>query len=147
MATTTSTAPRVARTTIGRTLLVGLLAGLAAGVANLLVFFVAQALGAPFQVPMGGPGSPALPLPFFAVIAASTVPGLGAAVLYWALGRFAGARATTIFIAVAAIFGLLSLAGPLTLPIDLFTRLAMALMHIVAGIIITGGLVRSARQG
>jgi hypothetical protein len=147
MATTTSAAGRPVRASLAHTLLVGLLAGLVASVANLIVFFVAQALGAPFLVPMGGPGAPTLPLPFAAVVATSTIPGLGAAVLYWALGRFTGGRATTIFVAVAVAFGLLSLVGPLTLPIDLFTRLSLALMHIVAGVIITGGLVRSARQG
>lgn len=147
MATTTSAAGRPARPSLARTLLVGLIAGLAAGVANLIVFFVTQALGAPFLVPMGGPGAPALPLPFAAVVAAGAIPGLGAAALYWALRRFTGVRATAIFVGIAAAFGLLSLAGPLTLPIDLFTRLSLALMHIVAGVIITGGLVRSVRQG
>lgn len=143
--TTTATVTRAAQTSLGRTLLVGLIAGLAAGVANLIVFFAAQALGAPFLVPMG-PGAPAMPLPFVAVVVSSTIPALGAAFLYWALGRFAGARATTIFIAIAAVLGLASLGAPLTLPIDLFTRLALAFMHIVAGVIISAGLVRSAPQ-
>lgn len=143
--TTTTAAARAGQTTIGRTLLVGLGAGLAAGVANLLVYALGRALGAPFLVPMGGPGSAAAPLPLLAIVVACALPGLAAAALYWALGRFT-ARATTIFLAVAAIFALVSLAGPLTLPIDLGTRLSLASMHLVAGALIAGGLVRLAPQ-
>lgn len=144
--TTIATNGRSARPTIGRTLLVGLLAGLLAGLANLLVYFVGSALSAPFLVPMGGPGSPPMPLPLLAIIVASTIPALGAAVLYWALGRFVR-NATTIFLVVAVVFALISLAGPMSLPIELSTRLSLSAMHFVAGAIIAGGLVRFARQG
>lgn len=142
----TATTPRGVRTALGRTLLIGLLAGLAAGLANLLVYGLGSLFGAPFLVPMGGPGSAAAPLPFFAIVLASAVPALGAALLYWGLGRFTG-RATTIFVAIAGLFALLSLAGPLSLPIDLGTRVWLALMHLVAGAIIVLGLVRQAPQG
>lgn len=146
MTTTTATTARGGQTALGRTLLIGLGAGLAAGLANLLVYALARGLGAPFLVPMGGPGAEAAPLPFFAIIVTCVLPGLAAAVLYWGLGRFT-ARATAIFLGVAVVFGLLSLAGPLGLPIDLGTRLALASMHVVAGAIIAGALVRLAPQG
>lgn len=145
MTTTTAATARTGQPALGRTLLVGLGAGLAAGVANLLVYALSRALGAPFLVPMGGPGAEAVPLPFFAIIMACALPGLVAAALYWGLGRFTG-RATTIFLAISAVFALVSLAGPLTLPIDLGTRLSLALMHLVAAPIIAGGLVRLAPQ-
>jgi hypothetical protein len=128
MSTIATTGP--AGSTVGRTLLVGLGAGLLAGVANVLVYLLGRALFAlPFQVPMGGPGS----------------PGLAAALLYWGLGRLTR-RASVIFATVAGLFALLSLAGPLTLPIDLGTRLALAAMHLVAAPIITLGLLRYAPQ-
>jgi hypothetical protein len=73
------------------------------------------------------------------------IPGLLAGVFYWALSRFTR-RATTIFLAVSAAFALISLAGPLTLPIDLGTRLALAAMHLVAAPIIALGITRSAPQ-
>lgn len=133
-------------TAIGRTLLVGLLAGLAAGVANVVVFFVTSALFAlPYLIPMGGPGSEPVPLPAVAIIAASTMPALGAAVLYWLLGRFTP-RPTRIFVVVAVAFALLAIFPPLSLPIDLGTKLGLELMHVVAAVIITLGLVRYAPQ-
>ncbi|HMQ33292.1 MAG TPA: DUF6069 family protein [Chloroflexaceae bacterium] len=144
--TASPAAARAGQTALGRTLLVGLLAGLAAGVANILVYFVAGALGAPLLVPMGGPGAPATPLPILAIVVACTVPAIAAAALYWALGRLTR-RATTIFLVVAAAFALLSLGGPLSLPVELSTRLSLSAMHLVAGALIVAGLTRSARQG
>lgn len=142
----TLAANRTSTSPLGRTLGVGLVAGLVAGVANAIFFFISRALfSLPYLVPMGGPTSPATDLPVFAVIAASTVPALGAALLYWALGRFTS-RATTIFTVVAVVFGLLSLGGPVSLPIDLGTRIALSVMHLIAGVIITLGLTRFAPQ-
>ncbi len=132
---------------IGRSLIVGLLGGLVAGVANLLLYFITAALfSLPYQVPVGGPGSAPAPLPLFAIVAACCVPGLIAGALYWVLGRFTK-RATMIFVWIAIVFALFSLAGPLTLPIDLGTQLALAAMHLVAAPIITLGLLRNAPQG
>ena len=143
----TVAATRSSASPLGRTLGVGLVSGLVAGIANLILFFISRALfSLPYLVPMGGPTSPAVDLPVFAVIVASTIPAIGAALLYWALGRFTS-RATTIFVAVAVVFGLLSFGGPASLPIDLGTRIALALMHVVAGVIITLGLTRFAPQG
>lgn len=142
----TVAAARPAAATIGRSAIVGLVAGLAAGVANLLVYFITAALfSLPYLVPAGGPGTEPAPLPIFAIVAACAIPGLLAGILYWALGRFTS-RATTIFTVVAIAFALISLGGPLTLPIDLGTRLALAAMHIVAAAIITLGLFRGAPQ-
>lgn len=137
---------RPAGAALGRTLLVGVGAGLLAGLANLLLYFVSRALFAlPFQVPLGGPGNPAEELPLLAIIVTCVVPGLAAALLYWGLGRLTR-RASAIFGTLAALFALLSLAAPLTLPIDLGTRLALAAMHLVAALIITFGLLRYAPQ-
>ena len=65
----TVAAARPVSSAFGRTLLVGLLAGLTAGVANVVVFFLSQAIfSLPYLMPMGGPGSTPVPLPFVAVI-------------------------------------------------------------------------------
>jgi len=142
----TATAARPATSALGRTLLVGLLAGLTAGVANVVVFFLSQAIfGLPYLMPMGGPGSTPVPLPFVAVIISCVIPALLAAVLYWALGRFTR-RATTIFVGLAVAFTLLSLFPSLSLPPDLGTRLGLSFMHLVAAPIITLGLTRYAPQ-
>lgn len=134
-----ATAARLATPHIGYTLAVGAIAGLA----NLALYAVGRALFAlPFLVPLGGPGIPARPLPVFAIVVACLIPGIGAALVYWGLCRATG-HARTLFTMVAIIATLLSLAGPLRLPIDLGTRLALAAMHLVAAVIITPGLSRA----
>lgn len=131
---------------IGRTLLVGLVAGIVAGIANMIFYFLTRAIfSLPYLVPVGDPSSTPVPLPLAAIVIASVVPALLAAIFYWALGRFTS-RATTIFTVVAVLFTLLSLAAPLTLPIDQGTRVALAVMHIIAAPIITLGLTRYAPQ-
>jgi hypothetical protein len=144
---TATTATRNAgKAGIGRALIVGLVAGLVAGIANLVVYFISRALGAPFLVPLGDPTSTPVDLPIIAVVVASTIPGLVAGLLYWALGRFTG-NATRIFLIISAVVALVSLFPPMTLPIDLGTRLSLSLMHLVAAPIIALGLVRQAPQG
>lgn len=133
--------------TFGRLLIVGLAVGAVAAVVNVLIFLVTKAaFSLPFIIPMD-PSQPPQELPVFALIVASLVPALGAGVFYGLLGRFARSRATTIFLAVSVGFVLLSLLGPMSLPIDLGTRLVLALLHITTGTIITGGLIRFAPQG
>ncbi len=142
----TVAATRPATSAIGHTLLVGLAAGLTAGVANVVVFFLSQAIfSLPYLMPMGGPGSTPVPLPLVAIIASCVIPALLAGVLYWALGRFTR-RATAIFVGIAVAFTLLSLFPSLSLPPDLGTRLGLSFMHLVAAPIITLGLVRYAPQ-
>jgi Family of unknown function (DUF6069) len=130
----------------GRLLLVGLLAGLAAGVLNVLVYFVGLALGVPFLMPLP-PDQAIQQIPAVAFIMASVVPALLAAIFYGLLGRFAAARATSIFVIVSVVFALLSLGGSLTPPVELSTRLVLSLLHLTTAAIIVAGLVRFARQG
>lgn len=144
MSTATATA-RSAQTGFGRLLIVGLVAGAAAAVVNVIIFFVAGAAGVPFAVSMG-PDQPLQDLNAGMFIGASIVPALLGAVFYGLLGRFTR-RATTIFLAVAAVFALLSLGGPLTMPVPLSTRLVLALLHLTTAAIIAYGLTRYARQG
>jgi len=142
---TASVTARPAQTSFGRLLLVGLGAGIAAAVVNLLIFAIGGALGVPFVAQMGA-DQPPQELNAAMFIAASIAPALGGAVLYGLLGRFTR-RPTAIFVAVAAVFALLSLAGPLTMPVPLATRLTLSLLHLLTAAVISYGLTRYAPQG
>jgi hypothetical protein len=140
MSTLPAANAKTERISFSRLLWVGPLAGLVAAIANLIIFGLAKTvIGIPFVIPLFGPGSPPEPLPAFMVIAGSLVPALGAAVLLWILGKFAS-RPLRIFWIVSLLFLLLSLGGPLSLPVDLPTKLALSLMHVVAAVAIVGVL-------
>ncbi len=125
---------------------VGTVAALSAAVANVVVYFVAQAvLGGPIVMPYQGPGTAALPLPLAPVIFASLIPALGATVLLGLLGRFTRYPAQ-IFLAVSVVFLLFSLGGPFSLPIALALQLALVVMHIVAGVATVGVLVTLGKE-
>ncbi len=137
---------RTDRVATNRLLWVGPLSGVVAAVANVIVFVICQSLlSIPFMVPMGSPDAPPTPLPIFAVVMASIIPALGATVLYALLGRFTS-RPTLIFLIIAVVFLVVSFWGPLGLPIDGATQLALNAMHVVAGVAIAGMLVTLGRQ-
>lgn len=141
---TATVSARSAQNGFGRLLLVGLVAGLVAAVVDVIIFFIGSSLGVPFIISMGpGQEQTLNALPF---IATSVIPALLAAVFYGLLGRLTK-RATTIFVVVAVVFALLSLSGPLLMPVAQSTRLVLALLHLVTAAIITYGLTRYARQG
>lgn len=138
MSTLTTSKAKSERISFSRLLWVGPLAGVVAAIANLIIFGVAKNLvGIPFVIPLSGPGSPLEPLPAFMIIVGSIGPALGAAVLLWILGKFAP-RPLWIFWIVSLLFLILSFGGPLPLPVDLPTKLALSLMHVVAAVAIVG---------
>lgn len=115
------------------------LAGLAAAAGNLAVFGLARAgLGLPLDMPALGP-SPAGPLGAVQVVFASFAPALAAGGFLWLLARFS-AQPVRAFQIVAGVLLVLSLAGPLRQPVELATRLVLLVMHLVAGLVITGVL-------
>jgi hypothetical protein len=114
----------------------------AAGIAaflNLVVYFVARAAGVAFT----GRFSPAAPETVVAltdVVGASVVWVVPAAAGVLILNRFTERPAKT-FTIVAATFGLLSVAGPLTFPeASPGTKLALAVMHLVLTAAIVGAI-------
>ncbi len=109
--------------------------GVIAVVGNLIIFFIAQALGVVFEIPMGGPSAPisAIPVPVVAMF--SFIPALGAGLLLAALVRFTK-RPLQIFWVIAGIFLLVSFIPTFTLPVAMSIQLSLALMHIMAGIAI-----------
>lgn len=119
-------------------------AGVAVG-ANILIWLLARALALPLDIQMGGPQSPVVPLTVAPVVIMSAVPALLAAGLLWLLGRFS-ARPFAIFQIVAVVVLLLSLAGPLSLPVGGVNKLVLGVMHVVAALTIVGTLRRMAHQ-
>ncbi len=130
-----SPAPRVAARKL---LWAGPLAGALAALANLVVLFAGQALVGQIRLPLP-PATEPQALPWVAVAAASFIPALAAAALLAGLGRFAP-RPVFVFQVIAALFLLLSLAGPATLPISFAFQAVLTLMHVVAGAVTVGVL-------
>lgn len=123
-----------------------LVAAVAAAVGNLLLFFVAgAALANPLEIQMGGPGSPVVPLSATPIILTSTIPAFVAAGFLALLGRFTR-RPFLIFQVVAVVFLVLSLGGPLSLPVATSTKVVLSLMHVIAAAAIVGVLSRMGRE-
>jgi hypothetical protein len=141
---TTSTLNNTTTPSIVSYLQTGVIAGVIAAIANVIVYFVGQAVGASFEIIMQ-PGTPITPLPIFAIVMFSVVPAIGAAVLAWALNRYV-ARGNQIFVGIAVVFLLLSLIPDITMPdpVTNATRIGLIIMHFVAGGVITYLLSRKA---
>ena len=140
-----SIASRLPATGPARLFTVGLIAGVLAAVLNLIVYAIAAAVGVPFDVQMG-PGAPIQPIGALQFIMASIVPALIGTGLYALLVRFTR-NATPIFIGIAIVVALLSLASPLGMQVALSTRLTLAVLHLTTAAIITLTLLRLAPQG
>ena len=113
--------------------------------ANLAVFtIVREVFSVQFIKPLR-PEAPPVPLPISMVIMASAIPAIGATLSYGILHKFVP-RSIVVFRFAAAAFFLLSIAGPFNLPVDISTKLALALMHLVAGLTIVGVLTMLAPE-
>lgn len=117
----------------------GLRGAVLASVINVAIFILGRVLlNLPFMIPMQGSSEPS-PLSVIMVVVASTVPALLAAVVLYVLNRFTR-HGLRIFVALSVVFVLLSLGGPLALPIDGGTIAALSLMHFTAAAAIVGVL-------
>ena len=125
------------RVPAGRLWLLALAAAGIAAVVNLLIWLLAGMINIPLNVQMGGPEAPVVPLSAGPVIVMSVVPALAGAALLWLLGRIT-ARPFRWFTIIAVVVLLLSLAGPLLLPVALANKLVLSLMHVVAAGVIVG---------
>lgn len=113
--------------------------------ANLAVFTVARELaGVRFIMPLR-PEAPPVSLPMSMVAMATAIPAIGATITYGILHNFIP-RAVFVFRIGSAAFFLLSLAGPLSLPVEILTKFALAFMHCVAGVTIVGILTTFAAE-
>lgn len=122
----------------------GLIAAVIAAVVNLVVYFVGQAMGVPYEIIMQ-PGTPLTPLQIPQILVMSILPGVVAALLAWALNRYL-ARGNTIFVGIAVLILLLSLVPLVTMAetVTTTTRIALAIMHVATAAIITYMLSRKA---
>jgi hypothetical protein len=131
-ATSTTWEPRMAGTAQSTRLAArpilkaGALAGLAAGVANLIVFFVGKAAGVPFEVNQNGTKTG---VPFFMPLVASVVVTLLGAVVLWLLTGVK--NGLTIWTALAVVFVVLYSVGALMAATSTSTGIVLTIMHIV----------------
>lgn len=77
-------------------------------------------------------GATASDVPYVAVLASSVLPLFVGAGVLWLLGRFT-TSALRVWTIIAIVLTVLSLTGPLFLPVDTGSKIALILMHIGAG--------------
>jgi len=134
---------RRAQFPLGRVALAAVAGGATAAAANTGLFLLLHGLGVDFSIqPI--PTAPAAPIPIYNFAVASFLPALIAGGLLLLLGRFT-TRAATTFVVIACAFCLVSLAGPATVGgASAATRMALMLMHLLAAVVISTALMRSA---
>ncbi len=125
---------------------VALLAALVAALGNILVYFVASALGfipRDFLLRMT---SGEMPFTVSLVAITSVIGAVGAAIVFAVIGLFAR-RPLRLFRIVAVVALVLSFAMPLTIPdAPLAMILSLEVMHVVAWAVIVGLLTTLARK-
>jgi len=138
----TSSAPPRTLSTAG--IWKGAFAGAALGaVGNVVLFFAARAGGVDMTADFQRTG--AVPMPFPPVVIASFVPAVAAALVAMLVNRFT-TKVAPVYTGVALAAGLLSMGGPMNLPLaSTGLKIVLALMHVVSGIAITAGILRLAR--
>jgi hypothetical protein len=151
MTTMTATTSTSGGTTTERELTTGgIFKGAAIGAAigavgNALLYFAGSAGGVSLVAEFAK-GQPPAVLAFGQVVVASFVPAIGAALLTLLLNRLL-ARPSKVFVGIAVVFGLLSLGGPASIPgADAGLRVLLAMMHVVSGVAIVGGIVRFGKR-
>lgn len=120
----------------------GLLAGVLAVVANLILFTLGSVLGTSFLVLLSPGATELTPVSPMMVAIMSFVPAILATLLF-ALLRRSLARPVGLFVGISVVLLLLSLAGPLASAVDAATRMVLASMHVLAAAVIVGVLVRA----
>ena len=136
-------ANRRAQFPLRRVALAAVAGGTVAAAANTGLFLLLNRLGVDFSI-QPSPSAPAAPIPVPSFAVASLLPALIAGGLLMLLGRFT-TKARTAFLVIACAFAVLSLAGPATIGgASTATRMALMLMHLVAAVVISGALMRSA---
>lgn len=117
--------------------------GLVAAMLNFVVFFAARAVGVDF-VGEFQPGAGIQPIPVPMIGVSTQIGAVIGSLLLWRLGRRPGG--VRLFTIIAGLFAVLSVGGPVGLVgASVGTKVALGVMHIVAGAVITPGLVRFGR--
>ena len=138
--------PRAGRVAWGRLVPTGLLAAVAAVVANALIYFAASGLGFITQGFVIRTTSGEMPFTVGLVAITSVAGTVGAVVAFGVIGLFAR-RPVRLFRIVAAVALVLSFAMPLTIPgASVAMVLSLEVMHVVACTVIVGLLTTLARK-
>jgi hypothetical protein len=132
------TTPQTAATP-GRMLATGAVAGLAGGIAALIVALIARALGVPLEVSQPGVGI-TTPAPVAFVIA-TVIQALIGAGLALAIQRWT-ARPARTFAITAAVLVVLSFVQPIVAAQDTATAITLMLSHVAAAAVVVPALVR-----
>jgi hypothetical protein len=120
----------------------GLLITVLSVLINLLFFALTQALGEQYIIPFTESTANAAPMPVLMVVIATAIPALLAVLLYGFLSKFTPKAILPSFLSVAITALLVSFGGPFDLPgAILRTKLLLSSMHMIAAIIIIGGLM------
>jgi hypothetical protein len=129
-----------------RVALAALAGGSAAATANIAWFLLMRGLGADFMIQPDA-AAPAMLVGIPNVVVASFVPALLAGGLLLLLDRFTS-NAGRVYVIIASVAALLSLAGPITIGgASAGTRMALAVMHVLTATAISGALVRIGSAG
>jgi hypothetical protein len=121
------------------------LVALVAVVADLAVYGAARLLGVSLVVPQPVDGEPAR-LPPGAVVAAAVVAVALGAVVLALLQHYLPAQTDGLFVALVAVFVLVSLTAPMGLDTGAANKVTLALMHVVTGAVAAFGLTRPYRS-
>jgi hypothetical protein len=120
---------------------VGPAATIAAILVSALYYTATKALGEQYLLPLAGNGARLGPMPATTFMVAILVAGLVATVFFGLLIRFAR-KPGTVFLSVAVTALILSFGGPFSLPAaTMRTKILLSGMHIIAAVIITGGIL------
>jgi hypothetical protein len=143
MSSTVVSSGRNQRFPLSRILVAGLVAAVAAAAANVIVFFIASALGAmpqTYLVPAAGQ-----PIGIMQVVSSTVIGAVGATIVFAIIARFARQpiRLFRIVSVVALILSFGTFLGLSGAPVSLV--MTLALMHIVAAVVIVGVLTTMAR--
>jgi len=129
------------KNSLGPIMMKALIAGVIAAIVNVVIFFVGRAVVGGIAVDINQVGTYS-PMPFFLPIVASLVPMLLAGLGLWVARRFIP-RGNLIFVIVAALITLLSLASPYSGQVATTSAATvLMLMHLVVGGIMIGYLAK-----
>lgn len=129
-----------------RLLVTGFIAAIVASLANTIVFVVdTSLLNISLLIPAKPGSTELLPLSLWSVVGASAAGAFLGAIAFAFLLIFTE-NSVKVFLAAGLIFLLLSLIAPIALDADLQTKIALVVMHIVAGGAAIGVIIKSSRE-
>jgi len=123
-------------------IIVGLLISVTSVLANLLFFALTQALGEKYILPLNENPVQSEPMPILMVILATAIPAILATFLFGFLHKVTPLSVLPTFLSICFTALLISFGGPLDLPgTGIQTKILLSSMHVIAAIIIIGGLI------